>query len=173
MGTAIRQAITKIPMIRVGGGKERMPRLTNVQLSRKNPYWLPKTVFLTTYYHCLSYQSYKDEYIALSAEVGVSGISYDNIGSSSHSIGSATESQAIELAELSYKIATIDSSVREACKDHPELIPYLHKAVTQEGIKYHYLSTVMHIPCTEKMFYNLRRKIYWICSKKSVHVPKM
>ena len=160
-------------MNRVGGGKGRMPRLTNVQLSRKNPYWLPRSVFLSTYYHCLSYQYYKDEYVALSAEVGVSGISYDNIGSSNHSIGSATESQAIKLAELSCKIDSIDDSVREACCDHPELIPYLHKTVTQEGIKYHYLSSVMHIPCTEKMFYKLRRKVYWICSqKKSVHVPK-
>lgn len=149
-----------------------LPRLLNSQLSRKNPYWLPKHIFLQAYHHCLSYYTYRDEYNALSAEVGVSGVSYDTISSSNHSVGSATESQAIRLADLSYMIDSIDDAVKEACAEHPELIPYLHKAVTQEGIKYDYLRDIMHIPCTDKMFYRLRRRVYYIVSKKkSVTVP--
>ena len=32
-----------------------MARLTSNDLSRRNPYWMPRTIALHLYYHCLSY----------------------------------------------------------------------------------------------------------------------
>ena len=43
---------------------------------------------------------------------------------------------------------------------------YLLKAVTEENVTFKYLKTVMNIPCEKDMFYDRRRKFYFLLSKK-------
>lgn len=57
----------------------------------------------------------------------------------------------------------IEESAKQA--DH-QLYKYILKAVTEEGITYKYLKTVMNIPAGRNYFYEKRRKFYYILSKK-------
>lgn len=48
----------------------------------------------------------------------------------------------------------------------PEIYQYLIKAVTDENVTYRYLEMVMGIPCGRKMYYDRRRKFYWLLDQR-------
>ncbi|MDY4080120.1 MAG: hypothetical protein SOY97_00665, partial [Candidatus Metalachnospira sp.] len=68
-------------------------------------------------------------------------------------------------AELNRKCELVEQTAIEAA---PEFYNYLLKAVTNEGITFNYLKSVMDIPCGRDMYYDRRRKFYWLMSKKLV-----
>jgi hypothetical protein len=75
----------------------------------------------------------------------------------------ATQRLAMRRAELSEKCKLIEDTAMEA---DPDIYKYIMKAVTNEGITYNYLSTIMNIPCGKDMYYDRRRKFYWLLSQK-------
>lgn len=74
-----------------------------------------------------------------------------------------TVTLAIRRQELENKCKMVEQTAVEADAD---IYPHIIKAVTNEGITYHYLREFMDIPCGKDMYYDRRRKFYWLLSKK-------
>ena len=53
-----------------------------------------------------------------------------------------------------------------AIDSDPAIAEYILKAVTEDGITFNYLKNVMGIPCERDMYYDRRRKFYWIMSQR-------
>lgn len=130
-------------------------------LSTKNPYYLTKHRFYEVYHYAMQYQEWKDEY--RTAEQTMRGIAYDGVKVKSSGSGDALERVAIRLTELSEKIEMLEAVARETDKDLSE---YILRGATDEQVTYNYLSMVLHIPCSRNTYYSLRRKFYWLLSKR-------
>ena len=130
-------------------------------LSTKNPYYLTKHRFYEVYHYAMQYQEWKDEY--RTTEQTMRGIAYDGVKVKSSGSGDELERVAIRLAELSEKIEMLEAVARETDKDLSE---YILRGVTDEQVTYNYLSMVLHIPCSRNTYYSLRRKFYWLLSKR-------
>lgn len=77
--------------------------------------------------------------------------------------GNATASLAIRRAELQKKCELIEQTAIEA---DPDIHQYIIKGVTTDYATYKYLSQVLDMPCGKDMYYNRRRKFYWLLSNK-------
>lgn len=130
-------------------------------LSTKNPYYLTKHRFYEVYHYAMQYQEWKDEY--RTTEQTMRGIAYDGVKVKSSGSGDTLERVAIRLTELSEKIEMLEAVARETDKDLSE---YILRGVTDEQVTYNYLSMVLHIPCSRNTYYSLRRKFYWLLSKR-------
>lgn len=73
-----------------------------------------------------------------------------------------TEDLAAIIAELSTNIDLVDRVCREASE---ELYPWLHLAVTK-GVGFQELKMVKKIPCERDMFYDRRRRFFWLLDKE-------
>jgi len=127
------------------------------RFSRRSKYYISKHAFLVAYHYCLNYNDWKREH---DANIGLKrggGESESNGG-----VGDPTASQAIRLSELHDKISLIEQTAYEA---EPTLEPYLLRYVTNEGMTFDKLKA-QGIPCERKMFYDRRRKFYWMMSIK-------
>ena len=116
--------------------------------------------FMELYHYCLQYNEWKEELkykcdTVRSIEVSDMPITHNN--------SDATQELAIRRAELNKKCELIEQTAIETDAD---IYPYILKAVTNEGVTYKYLSTVMNIPCGKKMYYDRRRRFYWLLSQK-------
>lgn len=130
-------------------------------LSTKNPYYLTKHRFYEVYHYAMQYQEWKDEY--RTTEQTMRGIAYDGVKVKSSGSGDTLERVAIRLTELSEKIEMLEAVARETDKDLSE---YILRGATDEQVTYNYLSMVLHIPCSRNTYYSLRRKFYWLLSKR-------
>lgn len=130
-------------------------------LSTKNPYYLTKHRFYEVYHYAMQYQEWKDEY--RTTEQTMRGITYDGVKVKSSGSGDTLERVAIRLTELSEKIEMLEAVARETDQD---LAEYILRGVTDEQVTYNYLSMVLHIPCSRNTYYSLRRKFYWLLSKR-------
>jgi len=130
-------------------------------LSTKNPYYLTKHRFYEVYHYAMQYQEWKDEY--RTTEQTMRGIAYDGVKVKSSGSGDALERVAIRLTELSEKIEMLEAVAKETDKDLSE---YILRGATDEQVTYNYLSMVLHIPCSRNTYYSLRRKFYWLLSKR-------
>ena len=82
---------------------------------------------------------------------------------SSGESGSATEHLVIRRMKLRERCELIEQTAIEA---DPDLYPYILEGVTAEYASYKYLRQVKEIPCGKNMYYDRRRKFYWLLSKK-------
>lgn len=75
--------------------------------------------------------------------------------------------QTADLAErraiLSKKCELIEQT---AIETDPELYPYILEGVTQDYASYRYLKMAKHIPCSHNMYYERRRKFFYLLSIK-------
>ena len=128
--------------------------------SYRGKYQLSKAQYLSAKYYAPRYNEYVDEYHAL--EDSSKGIAYDK-DRVSGSQTDPTELLGMKRAELSQKIKIIEQTAIEA---DPDLYQYILKAVTNEGITFKALKSLMEIPCEADMFYDRRRRYYWLLSKR-------
>lgn len=131
------------------------------KISKKNKYWISKHRFYEIEHHCLQYKEWKDEYLALSTQ-GIKGVDYDGMPHGTN-VSNPTENVGMRMAMLKDKIDLVEKTAEEA---DPSLAKYILKAVTNEGISFNYLKMVMGIPCEKDMYYNRRRKFYWLMSQR-------
>ena len=124
-------------------------------------YGINKHRFLELKYHCLQYQDWRRELANM--QDTVKAIQYGKEGKGSPSIGSATESLAIRRIELEEKCKTIEQTAIEA---DPELYQYILEGVTTDYATYRYLKDAKKIPCGKDMYYDRRRKFFYLLSKK-------
>lgn len=129
------------------------------ELSTKNKYWISKHRFYEIYHFCLQYNEWKDEYQSLD---GLRAVDYNGMPSG---VGNANPTAVLaeRRAELRSKMELIEQTALEA---DGEICQYILKAVTNEGITCAYLKQVMGMPCERDMYYDRRRKFYWLMSQK-------
>lgn len=130
------------------------------RFSKKSKYYISKHVFLTAYHYCLNYDEWVEEH---ELSIGLRSGNGDDSGSSgSGGTSDPTASQAIRMANLYEKIETVRSLAYAA---EPSLHPYLLQYVTHEDMTFDKLKA-QGMPCERKMFYDRRRKFYWMLAKK-------
>ena len=122
-------------------------------------YGINKHRFLELKHHCLQYQDWRRELANM--QDTVKAIQYGKEGKGSPSIGSATESLAIRRIELEEKCKTIEQTEAD-----PELYQYILEGVTTDYATYRYLKDAKKIPCGKDMYYDRRRKFFYLLSKK-------
>ena len=135
--------------------------MPNIRPLNNKKYNISKHKFMEVYHHCLQYPEWKDE--LQYKKDAVKSIEYGETVHGSGPTGSSTERLAMRRAELIKKCELIEQTVLEADKD---LYQYLLKAVTTEYVTYKYLKEVMGIPCGKDMYYDRRKKFYYLMSKK-------
>lgn len=126
------------------------------RFSRNSKYYISKSAFLTAFWWCLNYPEWKSEH-----DLGISPRSSGN-GSGGGGISDPTAVQAIRLSDLAEKIELIERTAYEA---EPELHPYLLMYVTREDLTFDKLKA-LGMACERKMFYDRRRKFYWLLSQR-------
>ena len=134
--------------------------MSNIRPISEKKYGISKHKFWQVYHYCMQYNEWKDELKFKTNTMKSIGVTDMPMGKSS---GDATQALAMRREELSRKCEIIEMAAVEADK---ELAQYIIKAVTNEGVTYSYLDQFMGIPCGKKMYYDRRRKFYWILSKK-------
>jgi len=134
--------------------------MPNVRSTSMKKYNISPHRFMELYHFCLQYNEWKDE-LAYKCD-GVKSIQISDMPGA-HSNSDTTNDIAIRRAALSEKGELIEKTAMEADAD---IHKYILKAVTNEGITYNYLHTVMGIPCGKDMYYDRRRRFYWLLSKK-------
>lgn len=119
-------------------------------------YNINKHRFMELYHCCLQYNDWK-EFLTVNQDTMKSPmITEMPIPISGKS--DKTCVLAIKRAELERKCQIIEDAARAADE---QLYEYIIKAVTNEGITYNYLQSVMKIPCSHNTWYKVRRKFYW------------
>ena len=126
------------------------------RFSRKSKYYISRGAFLSAYGFSLTYNDLKREHDTL---VGLTRGNGDG-GEGSGGIGDPTASQAIRLADLAEKINLIEQTAYDT---DPPLHPYLLMYVTNEHMTFETVKA-LGIPCERTMFYDRRRKYYWLLS---------
>lgn len=132
------------------------------QVSTKNKYWISKHRFYEISHHCYQYDEWKDELRRLRQDIGVKAVNMDGMPHGTE-VGRPTESIAVRICDLEDKIKMVEQA---AIDSDPEIAEFILKAVTEDGITFNYLKNVMGIPCERDMYYDRRRKFYWIMSQR-------
>ena len=134
--------------------------MPNVRPINEKKYQISKHRFAELYNFCLQYNEWKDE---LKYKTNTVESPELTDMPRRHANSNATQSLAMRRKELSDKCQLIEQTAREADYD---IYPYILKAVTNVGISYNYLKEFMDIPCGKDMYYDRRRKFYWLLSLK-------
>lgn len=135
--------------------------MPDVRPMNEKKYEISKHRFLELYHFCMQYQEWITELKLRKDTVKGMG-NTDGIHGSGRE-GSATEHLVIRRMKLREKCELIEQTAIEA---DLELYPYILEGVTTEYASYKYLKQVKGIPCGKKMYYDRRRKFYWLLSKK-------
>ena len=131
------------------------------ELSKKNPWWIPRYRYLELRYFCLQYPDWRRKYELLCYDSGLASKSPDKQYVNSSKIADRTAEIAIQRKILSDSMKLVEQAAIEA---EPELYHYIMKAVTE---KYGFIDLKREycIPCEKDMFYDRRRKFFWLLSK--------
>lgn len=134
-----------------------MPNIRPINYKR---YQISRHRFFELYHYCLQYNEWRDELRYNTDTVGA--IANDGMPHGSN-VSDATGRLGVHRAHLLRRCELIEQTAIEADGD---IYPYILKAVTNERITFQYLRTVMSIPCGKDMYYDRRRKFYWLLSQK-------
>lgn len=134
-----------------------------VNVGKKSKWSLSRHEFMTVYHYALQYSEWHDRLNALTDSVGT--VASDGQPHGNYA-GNPTEKLGIKRADLDEKINTVESTVKEAVADCEYMYPYLLRAVTDSDVTFDYLRMVMDLPCGKNVFYEYRRKFYYLLSKK-------
>lgn len=134
-----------------------MPNVRNTSLKK---YDISSHRFMELYHHCLQYNEWKEELEEKCDTLHGAGV-YEAFGGYHYS--DATQRLAMRRAELSRKCEVIEQTAKET---DPDIGKYILKAVTNEDVTYNYLNMNMNIPCGKDMYYDRRRKFFWLLDKK-------
>ena len=129
--------------------------MSGIRYKRKSKrWWISEAESRLTYAYALMYNEWKNEYHALS------GLTQKD--SEKNSGQSATESAALRREDLARKMEVIDQTLIEA---DPDMYQWLKYAVVNRGVSYDVM-LAKGMPCSDKVFYERRRKFYYLLSKR-------
>lgn len=121
---------------------------------------ITKHAFYQTYHFAMRYNEFKDILKYKTDTVGSQEMDGMPRGNGA---GDATQNLAMVRQQAVKNCEMIEKTAIEADAD---ICQYILKAVTEEGVTFKYLKTVMDMPCEKDMFYDRRRKFYFLLSKK-------
>ena len=136
--------------------------MANVRKETMKKYNISPHRFMELYHFCLQYNEWKDE-----LKYKSNTLKSPQISEGSAAVGDVSDSTAklaMRRAELQKKCELIEQTAIETDAD---IYQYILKAVTNEGITYNYLKTVCEIPCGKDMYYDRRRKFFYLLSQKT------
>lgn len=128
------------------------------ELSKKNPYYIPKHRYYELKHLCLQYKGWKRSLARLDGwhqqgeETG--GIVKGNLPSD------PTAREAMLRAYYSQHIELIDNCI---AKLEAAIQPYILEGVTTEGLSYNDLRA-RGCPCGSEMYYAIYHKFFWLLS---------
>lgn len=128
--------------------------------SYRGKYKLSKHEYLKAFHYAMCYNDWRREYDSLVDTARA--IEYSDMPHGTNTWDSTAEA-AQRRAELREKMQTVEDTAYEA---DPELCRYIMYAVTNEGATYEYLQSTKKLPCGKDMFYDRRRKFYYLLNKK-------
>ena len=134
--------------------------MANVRPINHSKYGISKNRFRELYYWCLQYDEWRDELKYKTDTVKSIEITDMPV---THCGSDATQQLAIRRAQLEKNCELIEQTAIEA---DPDIYQYLLKAVTNEDVTYRYMRMIMGIPCGKKMYYDRRRKVYWLLDQR-------
>ena len=112
-------------------------------------------------WYSLKYNDWLDEYNSLKDSVG--GIRYGEAVQGGKG-SDPTERLATRRAELRHKMLKVENAAFEA--GGPDLCEYIFIAVTNEDVTFEILKQKYGIPCERTLYYEKRRKYYWLLAKE-------
>lgn len=129
------------------------------ELSKKNPYWIPKEKYYELLYFSRQYNTMRQEKRDLLR-------TYPSIGTSEYVMTSDISDPVIKAAiraeELSAKMKLIEDTVMEA---GPDIYKWLLIGVTTD-YSYNYLARKLNMPAGKDLYYDRYRKYFYYLSKK-------
>lgn len=128
-------------------------------LNRKK-YEISKHRFLELYHFCMQYNEWKEE--LKHNTTTVKSIQITDMPSA-HNYKDQTANLVERRMRLMEKCELIEQTAIEADAD---IYQYIIEGVTVEYASYRYLKDVRNMPCGKDMYYDRRRKFYFILSKK-------
>ena len=134
--------------------------MSRVRPINEKKYEISKHRFWELYHYCLQYNEWKDELKYKNDTVKSIGITDMPVN---RNTSDATAKLAERRVELQRKCELIEQTAIEA---DPDIYQYIIKSVTNDYVSYKYLKQVMNIPCGKDMFYDRRRKFYYLMSRK-------
>lgn len=123
-------------------------------------YELPKETYLLAKHYALNYMEWLTRYNQL--KDSVAAVVPDDMPHGKGGTSDPTGDLAEERAELKTKIQKIEDAAREADE---QLSHYILLSAVND-LPYHNLCTMHKIPCGRDMFYDRKRKFYYLLSKK-------
>lgn len=129
--------------------------MSGIRHKRKSKkWWISEAESRLAYAYALMYYEWEAEYHALG---GISQKDIDkDVGQSS------TESAGIRREDLFRKMELIDQTLIET---DPQLYKWLKIAILNRGVSYEVM-LAKGMPCSDKVFYDRRRKFYYLLSKR-------
>lgn len=116
--------------------------MSGIRYKRKSKrWWISEAESRLTYAYALMYNEWKNE---------------------KDSGQSATESAALRREDLARKMEVIDQTLIET---DPDMYQWLKYAVVNRGVSYDVM-LAKGMPCSDKVFYERRRKFYYLLSKR-------
>lgn len=134
--------------------------MQNIRALSEKKWDISNHAFYQAYHFAMRYKEFKE--LLRNKTSTIKGNSFGEVKGTGGN-KSATEELAIKRAKAKTNCRIIEEAAKAA---DDSLYKYILKAVTEEGITYKYLRTVMDIPCGKNYFYERRRKFYYILSKK-------
>lgn len=129
------------------------------ELSKKNPYWIPKEKYYELLYFSRQYNTMRQEKRDLLR-------TYPSIGTSEYVMTSDISDPVIKAAvraeDLTAKMKLIEDTVMEA---GPDIYKWLLIGVTTD-YSYNYLAKKLNMPAGKDLYYDRYRKYFYYLSKK-------
>ena len=130
------------------------------KMSYSGKYKLSKFEYGYAKWFSLKYPEWLDEYNSLKDSVGA--INYDSMPGGKGQVSDATMKLATKRAELRDKMLKVEHAASEAGGDIAE---FILKAVIFEDMTFEDMKA-LGLPCERTMFYERRRKYYYLLSKE-------
>lgn len=131
------------------------------EVSKSNPYYLPKHRTLELKHFCLQYPDWIRRYNDLVEPQYGGYLTPLGTRVKDNCIPDPTGQQAVRLRKYGRKIDMVNNAAYDA---DDELAQYILIHVTQ-GYTYDYIClNIDQIPCCQEVFYNKCRRFYWILS---------
>lgn len=140
--------------------QKRDRKMQNIRALSEHKWGITKHAFFQAYHFALRYHEFQDILKYKTSTMGSSNMDGLPRG---NKIGNATQRLAMQRQQAAQNVELIERTAIEA---DSEIYKYILKSATEEGVTYKYLKSVMDIPCGKKMFYDRRRKFYYLLSKK-------
>lgn len=125
------------------------------ELSKKNPYWIPKERYLELLHFSKSYRSLCEQLYDI---FGVNSETIVDASIQSNCLADPTSGAALRARYLEDKIDAIELACNR-CGDG--LWYYMISNVT-DGISYDKLNAYGRVPCGRRQFYEARRRYFWL-----------